>query len=75
MAKAYTEKDLKRLKRLSTIGRMYITENRPNGVSREYIRQLKDRYQFKTIEIDGLMFVDLEDLPEEVKKHLKIGLI
>jgi ribosomal protein L20A (L18A) len=71
MAKSYADKDFKRLKRLSTIAKMYITENRPTGVSREYIRQLKERYKFKTIEIDGIMFVDMEDLPDEIRKNLK----
>lgn len=70
MSKVYTIKDLQNLKKLSTLAAMYKGKKKV-GVTVAYIRQLKDEGKFEIIEIDGVQFVDIASLPEEIRKNLK----
>jgi hypothetical protein len=57
--------DYKKLKRISTIAKSY-----KNGVSNAYMYRLRDKAGFKIIEIDGVQFIDMDSIPDEIKKNL-----
>lgn len=66
MSKGFNIPDYRKLKKISSFAKMY-----KEGVSTEYIYKLRDTNKIEVIEIDGVQFVDLTTLPEEIKKNLK----
>jgi hypothetical protein len=66
MSKDYSILDYRKLKKLSSLAKMY-----KDGVSREYMHKLKESGQIDVIKIDGVQFVNLDNLSPEIRKHLK----
>jgi hypothetical protein len=73
MSKDYQIKDYRKLVKLSSFAKIYMGErgDKKEGVSREYIFQLRDKGVLNPIIIDGVHFIDLSALPDEIKKNLK----
>jgi hypothetical protein len=66
VSKDFNIPDFRKLKKVSTLAKEY-----KHGVSNAYMYRLRDKYNFKVIEIDGVQFVDIDSLPDEIKKNLK----
>jgi hypothetical protein len=58
--------DYRKLKKVSTLAKNY-----KDGVSNAYMYRLRDKFNFKVIEIDGVQFVDIDSLPDSIRKNLK----
>jgi hypothetical protein len=70
MKKNYTLKEIEGFKKISSLAGMYIGK-RKQGVSVQYIKELIADGKINTIKIDGSIFIDIDSLPDEIKKNLK----
>lgn len=66
MSKDYSISDYRKLKKISSFAKLY-----KSGVSTSAIYKMKNEGKLDILEIDGVQFIDITTLPEEIKKNLK----